>query len=132
MAGLPVVGCACTRTTPESGSQGSTTPDANRADRAPHNLSHVLRPDRCEPSSDRVAPPWLPCPTSRHGNRGQRAGAPAAGSSSAGRATDSTAGRVAVQAAVKKANRKTTLIQTRMPTAPPNAEAVTLPEMSAR
>jgi hypothetical protein len=33
---------------------------------------------------------------------------------------------------VKKANRQTTLIQIRMPTAPPNADAVTLPEISDR
>jgi D-alanyl-D-alanine carboxypeptidase (penicillin-binding protein 5/6) len=41
-------------------------------------------------------------------------------------------GRVAVHAAVKNANRQTTLIQMRMPTAPPNADAVTLPEISDR
>jgi hypothetical protein len=40
--------------------------------------------------------------------------------------------RVAVQAAVKKANRATRLIQTRMPTAPPNTDAVTLAEISER
>jgi hypothetical protein len=33
---------------------------------------------------------------------------------------------------VKKANRQTTLIQIRMPTAPPKADAVTLPEISDR
>ena len=39
---------------------------------------------------------------------------------------------VAVHAAVKKANRATRLIQTSRPTAPPNADAVTLPEIRAR
>jgi hypothetical protein len=39
---------------------------------------------------------------------------------------------VAVQAAVKNAKRTTTLIHTRMPTAPPNADEVTLPEISER
>jgi hypothetical protein len=44
----------------------------------------------------------------------------------------STDGEVDVQAAVKKANRATMLIQTRMPTAAPKAEAVMLSEMSVR
>ena len=42
------------------------------------------------------------------------------------------AGRVAVHAAVKKANRATTLIHTSRPTAPPSADAVTLLEISDR
>ena len=48
------------------------------------------------------------------------------------RDTASTRRRVAVHAAVKKAKRATRLIQTSRPTAPPNADAVTLPEIRVR
>jgi D-alanyl-D-alanine carboxypeptidase (penicillin-binding protein 5/6) len=48
------------------------------------------------------------------------------------RAPPCTRGRVAVHAAVKNAKRQTTLIQIRMPTAPPKADAVTLPEIIDR
>ena len=48
------------------------------------------------------------------------------------RDTASIRRRVAVHAAVKKANRATRLIQTSRPTAPPNADAVTLSEIRDR
>ena len=48
------------------------------------------------------------------------------------RVAASTARRVAVHAAVKKANRATRLIHTSRPTAPPKADAVTLSEISDR